>query len=192
MTQGKKDPVWVEAQVSLGDFFWMRRDRANWHAAWAHYKLALDYWAESQQIEQARQGYLGLILRISEPGWSDRTSYSYGHYGNYLPVDVLSSALRLVRGSSDRANLNYLMASTLAAQGGQVQKRRAGKYFSVALEEGPGQLWYDDALFRYAQFLSSVGKIRFSAGQWRNQPDYFTASSAVKKSRLTAFGSSIR
>ncbi len=172
ITQGMKDPVWVEAQVSLGDFFWMRRNRANWHAAWAHYQPALDYWAGSEQIEPARQDYLGLILRISEPTWSDRASYSYGHWGNYLPVDVLANALRLVRSSSDRAHLSYLMASTLAAHGNRVQQRRAGKYFSAALEEGPGRLWYDDALFRYAQFLSSVGKIRFSAGQWRNQPDY--------------------
>ncbi|MDA2933004.1 hypothetical protein MYX82_01535 [Acidobacteria bacterium AH-259-D05] len=48
------NPVWVEAQQSLGDFWWIRRDSRNWGSAWTHYQKALQWWADSKDIATAR------------------------------------------------------------------------------------------------------------------------------------------
>src|SRR5436190_2277408 len=49
-----RDLVWAEAQESLADFFWTRRDQMNWGTAWPHYHSALDYWAGQADIDRAR------------------------------------------------------------------------------------------------------------------------------------------
>ena len=40
-----RDRIWAEAQESLGDFWWVRREGRSWGQAWAHYGKALDWWA---------------------------------------------------------------------------------------------------------------------------------------------------
>src|SRR5687768_5496167 len=60
-----RDLVWAEAQQSLCDSFWMRRDM-NWAVAWPYYEQALDWWAGQRDLERARARYLAIILRSEE------------------------------------------------------------------------------------------------------------------------------
>jgi len=60
-----RDGVWVEAQESLGDFFWTRRNQQNWGQAWPCYQQALDGWAGARDIEAARERYLAMVWRMA-------------------------------------------------------------------------------------------------------------------------------
>ena len=62
-----RDRVWAEANESLGDFYWIRRDYRNSGAAWPFYRNALDWWAGTADIEMARSRYLRMVWRMSEP-----------------------------------------------------------------------------------------------------------------------------
>ena len=50
-----RDRIWAEAQQSLGDFWWTRRNSVNWGQAWPHYQQALEWWAASSDIDLARR-----------------------------------------------------------------------------------------------------------------------------------------
>ena len=156
------DQTWVAAQQSLGDFWWLRSDSRNWGAAWTHYQPALDWWAQSKDLETARRHYLEIVWSISEPAWQDQY-YSYGAFGNVLPPQILENVLKIAQDENDRTHAHYLLAMTLRNQGG-VQRQRVSREFESALEGGParGGLardglvrdWYDDALFHYAQWMA--------------------------------------
>ena len=174
------DRIWAAAQQSLGDFWWLRGDSRNWGAAWTHYQQALDWWAQSQDLETARQNYLEIVWSISEPAWQDQY-YSYGAYGNVLPHQILENVLKIAQDESDRTHAHYLLAMTLRNQGNWVQRQRVSREFEAALESGSarGGLasdWYDDALFNYAQWMESVGLVYLGENnQWVSEPDYVKA-----------------
>ena len=176
-----KDVVAAEIHQSLGDYHWMRRNARNWHLAWPYYQKALDYWAGSRDLEVARQRYLQAIFSVSLPHWQDQ-GYYYGYYGNYLPLPILQNTLNLARTEAEKTRAHYLLATTLAAQGNWTQKKRASRHFEAALETGRSMDWYDDALFRFSQFMSNTGRIRLREnGQWYNEPDYIRAVELLRR-----------
>ena len=87
----EKDKVWAETQLSLGDFWWTRRDSRNWGQAWTYYQQALDWWAGSADLDVARDKYLKIVWEITEPTSRD-SYYYYGYYGNYVPLPILENA----------------------------------------------------------------------------------------------------
>ena len=126
----------------------------------------------------ARQRYLQIVFSVSLPHWQDQ-GYYYGYYGNYLP---LQNTLNLARTDVEKTQAHYLLATTLAAQGNWTQKRRATPHFEATLEAGKRVDWYDDALFRFAQFMSNTGRIRLREnGQWYNEPDYVRAVELLRR-----------
>ncbi|MCH8017349.1 MAG: hypothetical protein IH917_12070 [Acidobacteria bacterium] len=178
-----QDLIWVEAQKSLGDFWWLRNDSRNWGSAWTHYQQALAWWAKSRDIETARRNYLEIVWKISEPTWQDQYYY-YGSFGNILPLEILENALEITQDENDQAHAHYLIAMTLRNQGDGSQRQRASDEFEAVLEggadrsarDGLDREWYDDALFHYAQWMANVGQVRVNEnGQWVNEPDYVTA-----------------
>ena len=177
----QEDRVAAEINQSLGDYHWIRRNARNWQQAWPYYQKALDYWAGSRDLEVARQRYLQAIFSVSLPHWEDQ-GYYYGYYGNYLPLPILQNTLNLARTDAEKTQAHYLLATTLAAQGNWTQKKRAGRHFEAALEAGRSMDWYDDALFRFSQFMSSTGRIRIREnGQWYNEPDYTRAVELLRR-----------
>ena len=170
-----QDLVWVEVQESLGDFNWMRRDGRDWNSAWLHYNLALNWWAGSDQIDLARDRYLGIVWKIARPQ-NIEPYYYYGYYGNMLPLDVLQNVLKVAKSETDQAHAHYLIAMTLRSQGGAPeQRKRIAEEFEAALKPGKTE-WYDDALFYYAEWIAQNGRlIRTQDGQWRQEPDYVRA-----------------
>ncbi|HSP06346.1 MAG TPA: MG2 domain-containing protein, partial [Acidobacteriota bacterium] len=171
-----KDRVWVEVQESLGDFYWVRRDSRNWSAAWEYYNKALDWWAGSDQLDIARDRYIGIVWRIARPAWVE-PYYYYGYYGNTVPLDVLQNVLKIAKSENDIAHAHYLIAMTLRYQGGNYdQRQRIPEEFEAALKAGKTTDWYDDALFYYAEWLSQYGRVfRTPQGQWMQEPDFVRA-----------------
>ena len=171
----RPNPIWAQVQQSLGDFWWTRRDSRNWASAWTHYQQALQWWADSKDIETARRRYLEIVWTISEPGWEGQYDY-YGSFGNVLPLQILENVLKIAQSKDDQARAHYLLAMTLKNQGDWRQRQRVSTEFEAALEGNAASEWYDDALFHYAQWMASVGDITFDEnGRWVQEPDYVKA-----------------
>lgn len=173
--QEDRDTVWSEAQESLGDFWWTRRDSKNWHAGWQFYQQALDYWAGSSELDAARARYLQIVWKISKPAWAE-DYYYYGYYGNYAPLDVLQNALKIAQSENDKAHAHYLIAMTLRHQGSWEQRQRVGEEFEAAIATGKASDWHDDALYFYAETMMNYGRVtQDERGNWRQEQDYVKA-----------------
>ncbi len=170
-----RDRVWAEANESLGDFWWVRRESRNWGVAWPFYQGALDWWAGARDVELARTRYIAIVWRASEPPRSEPYEY-YGYYGNVLPTDVLENALKIATNANDRARAHYYLAITLQRTGDYAQLERVPGEFEAAISAGRSASWYDDSLFQYASFLASGGRAIYSEdGSWRREVDYAKA-----------------
>ncbi len=167
--------VWAEINESLGDFWWMRKNSKNWGMGWNHYQKALDWWAGSSDLKGARERYLNMVWKASNPPWFG-PHYSYGNYGS-LPVNVLENALKIAVSPKEKARANYLLAMTLRYQGGQWDRsRRVEAAFEAAIKAGKDAEWMDDALYHYAEWLSSYGPARIlEDGSRIQRPDYVKA-----------------
>lgn len=166
-----RDRVWAEANESLGDLYWIRRDYRNSGAAWPFYRNALDWWAGTADIEMARSRYLKIVWRMSEPP-NAQPYERYGYYGGYLEIDVLENALRIAQTDNDRARAHFLIAVTSSMSGDWNQAERAPDSFEAAIAPGKSVRWYDDALFRYAEFLANQGRAIYGEdGSWRRVRD---------------------
>jgi len=171
-----RDLVWAEAHESLGDFWWARRDSRNWGPAWTHYQTALDWWAGSHDLDTARDRYIDIVWTIAEP--PDRQQhYYYGYYGNFVPLEIIENVLDIADTDADRARAHFLLAMTLRQQGGSWDlMRRVPEEFEAALEISVATGWRDDALYHYASWLASTGRVVRTAGtQWSYEPDYVRA-----------------
>ena len=177
-----KDRVWVEVKESLGDFWWMRKNSANWHPAWAHYQQALDWWAGTKDVELARERYLSIMRRSSKPAQADRWYY-YGYYGNYVPLPMLENALKIAQTDNDKAMFHYLIGMTVKNQGGSMdQRQRVPEEFEAAVKFGKGNEWYDDALYHYAEWMMYQGRfVPTENGNYRQEPDNKKALELFRK-----------
>jgi hypothetical protein len=92
------DRTWAEAQESLGDFWWARRDAMNWGEAWPHYQQALDWWAGTKELDLGRVRYLKIVWTLAQPpsGYGD-------YYSNHAPIEILDNALKIAQTDTDRA-----------------------------------------------------------------------------------------
>ena len=176
------DRVWAEAQESLGDLWWARRDARNWGQAWPHYQQALDWWAGTKDLDLGRARYLKIVWTIAQPPEAE-PHYYYGYYGNYAPVEILDNALKIARNDADRARAHYLIAMTLRYRGADYsQMRRASEEFETAIKSGKGNQWYDDALYHYAEWMTQNGRyIPLDDGSWRQEQDYVKALESFRR-----------
>lgn len=178
----ERDRVWAEAQESMGDYWWIRRESRNWSQAWGHYSQALDWWGGARDIDLARRRYLGIVFRVAEPPRAEPYAY-YGYYGNNLSVAVLENALKIVQNDEDRAHAHYLLAMTLRQQGGdQGVRSRVVEEFEAALEGSRSTQWYDDALYHFAEWLTQYGRFTVNDdGESVLRPDYVKALALYRR-----------
>jgi len=185
----EQDRVWAEVQESLGDWWWTRRHNQNWGQARPFYVRALDWWAGARDIELARERYLSMVWRMALPPRPE-PYYRYGYFGNYIDREIVENALKIARSSEDQAHAHYLLALTLQNRGGDAEQRqRVQDEFEGAIRIGSKTDWYDDALFQYAQWLASQGRVvaaqqRASfepGGNWRVEPDYVRALDVYRR-----------
>ncbi len=170
------DQVWAEVQESLGDFFWARFNSRSYGPAWPHYQQALDYWAGTKDLEIARQRYLNIVWTMADPPSRDQYYY-YGYYGNHIPLDILSNALKIANNDNDKAHAHYLIAMTLRQQYNDAEQiQRVPEEFEAALKTGKTSDWYDDSLYYYADWMQSQGRTKINPdGGSQVEPDYVKA-----------------
>ncbi|HYN85348.1 MAG TPA: MG2 domain-containing protein, partial [Pyrinomonadaceae bacterium] len=173
--EDERDRVWAEAQESLGDLFWTRRDSRDWPRAWPRYQQALEWWAGARDIETARARYLRIVRTVARPPDVDQYYY-YGYHGNTLPQDVLENAVKIAHAEDERAHAHYLLAMSLRHHHDAEQRRRTAEEFEAALKPGKRTDWYDDALYFYAEWAAQQGRSRVNEnGDWQAEPDFARA-----------------
>ncbi|HVT45659.1 MAG TPA: alpha-2-macroglobulin family protein [Thermoanaerobaculia bacterium] len=174
-----RDRVWAEAQESLGDLWWLPRNRRNWGAAWQRYAAALDWWAGSRDLEQARSRYLGIVWKATDGGeeWAP-----YGHYGSNVPIEILENSERIAVTPNDRSHASYLIAMQLVRRRDAESVERTRKAFELAIAAGKSSAWYDDALAHYGQWLETSGTLSWlDDDRWLIEPDYEAAVAAYRR-----------
>jgi len=178
--EAEQDATWALVHESLGDSYWTRRDSNDWGRAWPHYQAALSYWARSTDLETARRRYLDIVFRTATP--SGVEGWRCGAW-IYTPDELLQGAARIATTPEDRARVHLLRATTLQRRGGDWRSRASiAREFESALELGAEQPWYDDALFEYARWMESSGRIeRDASGDWSASPDYVAALALYRR-----------
>jgi len=172
----EKDRVWAEAEESLGDFWWTRRNQQNWGQGWQYYEQALNWWAGARDIELARERYLGIVWKAAKPPGVSR-DYHYGYWGNSIPLQVLDNAIKIAKTENDQAHAHFLMTIGPRLHDSEWEHiARVPEEFEAALKPGKATDWYDDALFNYAQWMAARGRATLDKnGNWRQEPDYVKA-----------------
>jgi alpha-2-macroglobulin len=178
----EKDRVWVEAQESIADSYWLPRNQRGWHAAWQYYQPALDWWAGQRATDEARQRYLDIVWRAAKPPGAE-PYYRYGSYGNALPLNILENVLKIATTENDKAHAHYLLAVSFNYHGGDWDARaRVPEHFEAALKPGKGTDWYDDALYHYAEWMMNQGRaVPLADGNWRQEQDYVKALALFRR-----------
>lgn len=167
--------LWAEIQESLGDSWWMNQNTRNWSKAWPYYQRALDWWAASTNIDQATKRYVTIVSHAANPQ-PMQPYFSYGYWGNRIPLKVLENVVKIADDTEARAEAHYLLASAYMQRGGQYGVDAIQEEFELALKEGKGTSWYDNALFQYAQWQENQGGSHFDEnGNWIIAPDYVEA-----------------
>lgn len=166
-----RDEAWAQACESLADFWWLRGDLRDWSAGYQYYLQALDYWAGSRQMELARSRYIAILRKMAEPSWRDNYYY-YGLYGNWIDVQLIRNYQKIAVDARDRAHASYLLALTLQNSQHSDRDEIVAAYEAV-LSYGKATEWYDDALYRYALWQESHGKmVLLDTGEYRAGPNY--------------------
>ncbi len=173
-----RDLVWAEANEALGDLRSRTGgDRAEVHA---RYGLSLDWWAGQKDIDRARSRYLAIVWKWHRPA---HLGGSFAGFWNEIPVAVLDNAVAITRDPEDIAHARFLRAATTVDQGiadrglSQVEED-----LLAAIKPGKTTAWYDDALFRYANWLASSGKLRaLGEGRWERGPDPVRALAVYRR-----------
>jgi alpha-2-macroglobulin len=146
----ENDRIRAEANESLGDYYALHPHVGNPSQGTQYYVAALDYWAGSEDIENARKRYLGIVFRIAA---GDRY-----HRRGHIPREILVNTLTIAKTPADRARARYLLATELAAAG-PAERERALEHFEIIIAEGKGTEWYDDALISAARLYASGANV---------------------------------
>ncbi len=179
---GPSPILWADIQESLGDSWWFPPFSRNLSTAWTHYQRALDFWANSKDLETARSRYLGIVWKAA--GNPDPADQYYGYwYGNILPIDVLENVLKIAVAAEDQAHAHYLLAMALSKQTSRPQLlARVAEEYSAAINLGGESSWNDDALFQYAQWAARSGVTSYDDnGDLLLEPDYEKALSLYQR-----------
>lgn len=160
-------PLAAEAWESIGDS-WLAQER-DWPQAWDAYQQALAYWANSSDLDLARERYLGIVWKATGPP-TDASRVAL------LPIDVLNNALAIARTEENVARARYFLGLWLEDQGDAFSLRRAGAEWSQVIALGPGTAVYESALYRLARWALVAGSSRWEPdGELIVEPNFTRA-----------------
>lgn len=173
-----RDLVWAEANEALGDL----RSRTGGDRAevLSRYGLALDWWAGRKDIDLARSRYLAIVWKWHRPAHLGR---GFPGFWNEIPVGVLDNAVAIARDPDDIAHARFLRAATAIDQGlAERGLSQVEEDLQAAIQPGKTTAWFDDALFRYANWLATSGKLRvLGEGRWERAPDFVRALAVYRR-----------
>jgi uncharacterized protein YfaS (alpha-2-macroglobulin family) len=167
----QRDEVWADAEESLGDFEWLRRESQNLSAAMPHYQMALDFWAGARDVEKARGRWLPIAFRMAWPGRGDWTQ---NYWAGQIPAEIGSSAMKIAVSDGDRAQAALLYALIVRQRGADLSELQRGlEALEQAISLGRETPWLDDALWLAAQWYENQGAPSVQEdGTWTQKPDY--------------------
>lgn len=186
--QGLRPPLlWARIMESLGDSWLQTLDQNTilTPQAWPYYDRALNWWASSTDVDQARQEYLNIVWRVSNLNGDDLRAF-LSYRWNPVPAQVYVNALRIATDPEDRARAAFLLA---AAQTGNLNQAEIGHMLAGVIPRLEGTAWYGALVFQYARWLETVGEVRYDEdGNPVRQPDY--AGAVEWYERFLALGDS--
>jgi len=160
------DRLWAEINESLGDLAASSRNYGDVQSASPYYEAALDWWAGSDDIANARARYLGIVRRIA--GGDD---YYLGRVAQQISIDVFENAVRIASTPADRQTFRTVLATRLSAD-----QDRVGEELQAAIREGKVSDHYDNALVAYGRWLEHSGRVVIlEDGRAQRRPDYASA-----------------
>ncbi len=176
-----RDLVWAAANESLGDSWLQGARRSNAQSAWSYYAQALQWWANSSDIDAARDRYISIVWRAldAEGGdWRWRGRYTV------VPLDVLRNVLQIAQSESDRTRAHFEIAMKMRHVTGRDPRsiQQVTRHFEAALETGARDSRYVDALMAFAEWCTRYGEVDvLESGQWNWKPDYVRAAELYKR-----------
>ncbi|MEJ2422032.1 MAG: hypothetical protein P8018_10055, partial [Acidobacteriota bacterium] len=166
-----RDETWADIQLSLGDFWWTRRNWSNWEKAGPYYEKALEWWAGRPKGEEAADHYLGILWSMAAPTEDDWSTWR-SHPGDEISRDALENALRIATTTEQKIHLHYLLARNLVLKRKTVRPGEVQAQFEAVLQAGKTSKYYDDALYQYACWFEKSHKIQEEDGIIDSPPDY--------------------
>ncbi len=165
----ERDRVWAEANESIGELHARTGENRDWVGT--RYTQALDWWAGQSDLEQARPRYLALVWKWHHPAYMGR---GFDGFWNEIPMNLIDNAVTIARTPDDIARAHYLRAVAKAYETGNFDAMlQVEEDYQAAIKLGKTTEWYDDALFRYANWLGSYGKLLIEEeDRWQRVPDY--------------------
>lgn len=165
----ERDPIWAEAQESVGDL-WSRRGESREQVK-ARYGLALDWWAGQSDLDTARVRYLAIVSKLAI---REGNRYRGRTWADDLDPSLLNRAVEIARAPADVAQFRFLRARQFSQLAPPDERALylGEDDFLAALKPGKASPWYDAALFEYAEWLNRSGRLVLPArGAWGRLPD---------------------
>lgn len=176
-----RDLIYAEANESLGDSHLSGARHANVAAGWPNHAAALEWWAQSSDLDAARQRYLSIVWRAIDAEGGD---WQWRGRSNVVPLDVLRNVLEIAQSEQDRTRAHFEIAMKRRYYGGNDPRaiEQTTRHFEAALQSTDRSSRYVDALMAYAQWVESYGRVEvLEDGRWQYKPDFVKAASLYKR-----------
>ncbi len=176
-----RDRTWAEANESMGDSWIYGSRRANASAAWQFYSEAAQWWAQSSDIDLARDRYISIVWRTLD---AEAGNWQWRGRSGVVPLEVVRNVLKIAVNEEDRCRAHFEIAMKLryVGNGNPRVMQDVSNHFDAALESKDRGSRYVDALMAYADWSESYGKVKvLENGQWQWEPDYVRAASLYKR-----------
>lgn len=150
------DEIWALANETLG-----------------YYTQALDYWAGSSDIPNARRHYLDLVWKLGE-----------NNEGYNVPRNVLVNALEIAETPEEKARVRFYLARQYLRASAAADVERANELLQEIIAFGPKTEYYDDALYSYGSSLArnaNTGMVVSGVSEDDPAPDYEKALEVFRR-----------
>ena len=176
-----RDRTFAEANESMGDSFLYGSRRADAGGAWQYLLVAAQWWAQSSEIEVARDRYISLVWRTLD---AEAGHWQWRGQSGVVPLEVVRNVLEIARTDEDRCRAHFEIAMKLrySAGGNPRTIQDVTRHFDAALASADRGSRYVDALMAYAHWVQSYGKVNvLENGQWQWMPDYVRAAELYQR-----------
>ena len=176
-----RDLIYAEVNESLGDSHLYGARHANVAAGWPYYAAALEWWAQSSDLDVARPRYISIVWRTID---AEGGNWQWRGRSNVVPLDVLRNVLEIAQSEQDRTRAHYEIAMKRRYYGGNDPRaiEQTTRHFEAALESTDRSSRYVDALLAYGQWVESYGGIEvLEDGRWQYKPDFVKAAQLYRR-----------
>jgi len=176
-----RDLIYAEVNESLGDSHLYGARHANVAAGWPSYAAALEWWAQSSDLDAARDRYISIVWRAID---AEGGNWHWRGRSGVVPLDVVRNVLEIAQSEQDRTRAHFEIAMKRRYYGGDNPRaiEQTTRHFEAALQSTDRSSRYVDALIAYADWVESYGRVEvLEDGRWQYQPDYVKAAQLYRR-----------